>query len=164
MRYGWIKAAGVAVVMLSGGVCGMVQAQDSAAAQNLKVGHDFLAKIAKEPGVVVLPSGVMFRTVSRSPTPGAQPTVADTVTIHYEGKLITGSVFDSSYARNAPASFPLGRLIPAWQDAIPHMHVGDEIVLYTPPSQAYGERDLGPDIPPNSTLIFRVQLLGIAGK
>ena len=163
MRYGWIKGAGLAAVMLSGAVAGWVQAQD-VAAQNLKIGHDYLARIAKSPGVVVLPSGEMYRLVSRALTPGAQPTVADTVTLNYEGKLISGAVFDSSYARQEPATFPLGKLIPAWQDAIPHMHVGDEIILYTPASDAYGERDLSPDIPPNSTLIFRVQLLGIAGQ
>ncbi|ESQ84690.1 MULTISPECIES: FKBP-type peptidyl-prolyl cis-trans isomerase [unclassified Asticcacaulis] len=128
--------------------------------QNLQKGQAFLADTAKVPGVVVLPSGVMYKTVSKSPTPGAQPTVADKVTINYEGKLLDGSIFDSSYARNEPANFPLNRLISAWQQVIPLMHVGDEIVLYTPPTSAYGERDLG-EIPPNSTLIFRVQLLGI---
>lgn len=164
MRYGWIKSGCLAALLACSAAASAVQAQDSVAVQNLKIGHDYLAQVAKQPGVVVLPSGVMYRTISRSLTPGAQPTVADTVTIHYEGKLITGAVFDSSFARNEPASFPLGRLIPAWQDAIPHMHVGDEIVLYTPASQAYGERDLSPDIPPNSTLIFRVHLFGIAGQ
>ena len=145
------------------------QAADSVAAQNLKTGQDFLATTAKEPGVVVLPSGVMYKTVSRSipaadGAPVAQPTVADNVTIHYEGKLIDGKVFDSSFARNEPANFPLGRLVSAWQQVIPLMHVGDEVILYTPPSAAYGERDLSPDIPPNSTLIFRVHLLGIGSK
>ena len=164
MRYGWIKAAGLAAVL---GLAGTAHAQTSTnmtAADNLKTGQAYLAQVAKAPGVVVLPSGVMYRLVARSTNPGAQPTVADDVTINYEGKLINGSVFDSSYARNEPATFPLGRLIPAWQQAIPHMHVGDEIILYTPPSAAYGERDLSPDIPPNSTLIFRVHLLGIGGQ
>jgi peptidylprolyl isomerase/FKBP-type peptidyl-prolyl cis-trans isomerase FklB len=128
--------------------------------QNLQKGQAFLSETAKVPGVSVLPSGVMYKIISRSPNPGAQPTVADNVTINYEGKLLDGSVFDSSFARNEPANFPLGRLIPAWQQVIPLMHVGDEIVLYTPPTSAYGERDLG-EIPPNSTLIFRVHLLGI---
>ena len=155
MRYGWIRATVLAMSL------GAMAAHADPAADNLKAGTDFLKQEAKVPGVVVLPSGVMYRLVSRSTNPGAQPTVADNVTINYEGKLITGQVFDSSYARNEPANFPLGRLIPAWQQAIPLMHVGDEIILYTPPSAAYGDRDLSPDIPPNSTLIFRVQLLGI---
>ena len=139
-------------------------AAESVAAQNLKTGADYLAGIAKVPGVVVLPSGVMYKIESRSLEPGAQPTVADNVTINYEGKLIDGKVFDSSFARNEPANFPLGRLVSAWQQVIPLMHVGDEVILYTPPSSAYGERDLSPDIPPNSTLIFRVHLLGIGAK
>ncbi len=167
MRYVWTKKAPLFVLAFILSACG--QAMDKTHAetvseQNLKIGKEFLTTTAKVPGVVALPSGVLYKLVSRAPSPGAQPTVADTVTINYEGKLISGSVFDSSYARNEPASFPLGRLISAWQQVIPLMHVGDEIVLYTPPTSAYGERDLSPDIPPNSTLIFRVQLLGIAGQ
>ena len=154
------KTAILALTLAVGGVSAS-QAQD-AAAQNLKNGQAYLAAMAKQPGVVALPSGVLYRTVSRSSAPGPQPTVADTVTIHYEGKLLNGSVFDSSYARNEPATFPLGRLITAWQQVVPQMHVGDEVILYTPPSAAYGDRDMSPDIPPDSTLIFRIQLLAIA--
>lgn len=160
MRYAWIKTSFLAALALL--TAQPVLAQT--AAENLKSGQAYLAGIAKAPGVVKLPTGVMYRVVSRSPQPGAQPTVADMVTIDYEGALINGSVFDSSYARHEPASFPLGKLIPAWQQAIPQMHVGDEIMLYTPPSQAYGERDLSPDIPPNSALIFRVHLIAIGGQ
>jgi FKBP-type peptidyl-prolyl cis-trans isomerase FklB len=138
-------------------------AQTSMAAANLVEGEKFLAERAKEPGMIVLPSGVMYKVVSRAAAPGPQPAVSDTVTINYEGKLLNGSVFDSSYARNEPATFPLGRLVPAWQEVIPLLKTGDEIIMYTPPSQAYGERDAG-DIPPNSTLIFRIQLLGVQGK
>ena len=137
--------------------------QASMAAANLVEGEKFLAERAKEPGMIVLPSGVMYKVVSRAAAPGPQPLVSDTVTINYEGKLLNGTVFDSSYARNAPATFPLGRLVPAWQEVIPLLKTGDEIIMYTPPSQAYGERDAG-DIPPNSTLIFRIQLLGVKGK
>ena len=168
MPYAWTKKTtlfALALILTAGS-----QAMDKTNAQtpnemaiseqNLQKGQAFLSETAKVPGVSVLPSGVMYKIVSRSANPGAQPTVADNVTINYEGKLLDGSVFDSSFARNEPANFPLGRLIPAWQQVIPLMHVGDEIVLYTPPSAAYGERDLG-QIPPNSTLIFRVQLLGI---
>jgi len=141
----------------------MQASADAAAAQNLKDGEAYLADIAKQPGIVKLPSGVMYRIVSRAPNPGAQPTIDDTVKINYEGKLLNGHVFDSSYARNQPADFPLARLVPAWQEVIPLLHVGDEVTLYTPPSSGYGERDMG-DIPPNSTLIFRIQLLAVKGK
>lgn len=136
---------------------------DAEAAANLKAGADFLAKTAKEPGVVTLPTGVMYRLVSRATTPGAQPSVSDTVTIDYEGKLLNGHVFDSSYDRHQPATFPLANLVPAWQQVIPLMHAGDEVMLYTPPSQAYGEADKG-EIPPNSTLVFKVHLISVAGK
>jgi peptidylprolyl isomerase/FKBP-type peptidyl-prolyl cis-trans isomerase FklB len=141
----------------------MQASADAAASQNLKDGEAYLADIAKQPGIIKLPSGVMYKIVSRAPNPGAQPTVSDTVKINYEGKLLNGKVFDSSYDRNEPAEFPLGRLVPAWQEVIPLLHVGDEVTLYTPPSQGYGERDMG-KIPPNSTLIFRIQLLGVQGK
>jgi peptidylprolyl isomerase/FKBP-type peptidyl-prolyl cis-trans isomerase FklB len=141
----------------------MQASADAAASQNLKDGEAYLADIAKQPGIIKLPSGVMYKIVSRAATPGAQPTVSDTVKINYEGKLLNGKVFDSSYARNEPAEFPLGRLVPAWQEVIPLLHVGDEVTLYTPPSSGYGERDMG-EIPPNSTLIFRIQLLGVQGK
>jgi FKBP-type peptidyl-prolyl cis-trans isomerase FklB len=133
------------------------------AEQNLTAGKKFMAQVAKAPGMARLPSGVMYRIVSRAPNPGAQPTLNDTVKIDYEGKLITGQVFDSSYARHEPADLPLGQLVPAWQEVIPLMHVGDEVILYTPPSEAYGDRDMSPDIPPDSTLIFRVHLIGIEG-
>jgi FKBP-type peptidyl-prolyl cis-trans isomerase len=158
MPYVWIKSAAIALILSAGAV------HATPAEDNLKIGPDYLANVAKQPGVVTLPSGVMYRLISRTPVQGAQPTVADNVTIHYEGKLINGNVFDSSFERGQPANFPLGRLIPAWKQAIPQMHVGDEILLFTPASQAYGDRDLSPDIPPNSTLIFRVRLYGIGAQ
>ena len=166
MHSAWIKKTSIFALAFILTACGQAMDKTQAqtvAEQNLKTGQEFLTKTAAVPGVVTLPSGVLYKTISRSQTPGAQPTVADNVTIHYEGTLLDGSVFDSSYKRNEAATFPLGRLIPAWQQVIPLMHVGDEIVLYTPPTAAYGERDLG-EIPPNSTLIFRVQLLGIGGQ
>lgn len=154
MRCVWISLA----LMLAAGSASAQTAED-----NLKAGKAFMAKIAKTPGMAKLPSGVMYRIVSRAPNPGAQPTTADTVKIDYEGKLITGQVFDSSYARHEAADLPLDRLVPAWQEVIPQMHVGDEVILYTPPSEAYGDRDMSPDIPPDSTLIFRVHLIAIEG-
>ncbi|MDI7775583.1 FKBP-type peptidyl-prolyl cis-trans isomerase [Asticcacaulis sp. EMRT-3] len=177
MRYAWIKKTllpSPLFLALALTACGQAMDKsanaqamdayeasvDAAAAANLKTGQAFLANIAKQPGVVKLPSGVMYKIISRSPNPGPQPTIDDTVTINYEGKLVDGTVFDSSYARNQPATFPLNRLVPAWQQAIPLMHVGDEIMLYVPSSQGYGERDMG-EIPPNSALVFHIQLLAI---
>lgn len=143
----------------------MQASADAAAAQNLKDGEAYLADIAKQPDIIKLPSGVMYKIVSHAANPGAQPMVSDTVKINYEGKLLNGHVFDSSYTRNQPAEFPLGQLVPAWQQVIPLLHVGDEVMLYTPPSQGYGEHEMGDgEIPANSTLIFRIQLLGVQGK
>jgi FKBP-type peptidyl-prolyl cis-trans isomerase len=159
MRCVWISLA-----LMLAATSSSAHDASSAAEQNLKAGKKYLAQVAREPGIVKLPSGVMYRVVSRAPTPGAQPTVADTVTIDYEGKLISGQVFDSSYARHEPAALPLGQLVSAWQEVIPLMHVGDEVILYTPPSEAYGDRDLSPDIPPDSTLVFRVHLIAIGAQ
>lgn len=103
--------------------------------------------------------GVRWRYVNYA---GSQtkPAVSDTVTIHYEGKLIDGTVFDSSFERGEPATFPLSRLIKGWQVAIPQMGVGDTIEIAIPADQAYGPVGRGP-IPGNATLIFKVELFGI---
>ncbi|MCK0129652.1 FKBP-type peptidyl-prolyl cis-trans isomerase [Erythrobacter sp. F6033] len=90
-----------------------------------------------------------------------RPSVADTVTLHYEGKLIDGTVFDSSYPRGEPATFPLGRLIEGWKMAVPNMAVGEEIEIAIPSDLAYGAEGRGP-IPPNATLLFKVELIAIA--
>ena len=91
-----------------------------------------------------------------------KPTVADVVTVHYEGKLLDGTVFDSSYQRGQPATFPLARLVRGWQIAIPQMGVGEVIEIAIPADLAYGPVGRGP-IPGNATLVFKVELVGIAG-
>lgn len=89
-----------------------------------------------------------------------KPTVQDIVTVHYEGRLLDGTVFDSSYARGEPATFPLGRLVPGWQIAIPEMGVGETIEIAIPADLAYGPVGRGP-IPGNATLVFKVELIAI---
>lgn len=91
-----------------------------------------------------------------------KPTVADRITVHYEGRLLDGTVFDSSYARGEPATFPLGRLVKGWQVAIPNMGVGETIEIAIPADLAYGPVGRGP-IPGNATLVFKVELIAIAG-
>lgn len=120
----------------------------------------FLAKVAKEPGVVTLPSGLAYKVLASGPAGGPSPKPGDVIKVHYEGKLITGEVFDSSFERNKPLLMPLGGLVPAWMEALPKMKPGDEWMLYVPPELGYGEAGAGP-IPPNSVLIFRVKLLGM---
>ena len=119
-----------------------------------------LAELSAEDGWQVLPGGLVWRRIAGDGS-GAHPTVADTVTVHYAGTFLDGTGFDSSYDRGEPATFPLGRLIKAWQLAIPQMGVGDTIELYAPADLAYGPQGRGP-IPGNATLVFKVELLGIA--
>lgn len=118
----------------------------------------FLAANAKAPGVVTLPSGLQYKVVTAGDPKGRSPKLGDIVKVNYEGKLVDGTVFDSSFMRGKAALMPLGNLIPAWLEALPKMHVGDEWVLYVPPSLGYGPEGRGP-IPPNSVMIFRLQFL-----
>ena len=106
-----------------------------------------------------LPSGV--RITHLSPGSGASPKAADTVRVHYRGTLADGREFDSSYKRNAPATFPLGRVIPCWTQGVQKMKVGGKAKLACPSKIAYGERGAGGVIPPNATLLFEVELLAI---
>ena len=122
----------------------------------------FLEKTAQEPGVRKLPSGVMYKVVREGPADGLRPQLADEVKVHYEGKLIDGKVFDSSYERGQPAAMPLRGLIPAWQEALVLMRPGDEWILYVPPEQGYGAAGAGGgEIPPNAALIFRIELIAV---
>lgn len=120
---------------------------------------EFLARNAKQPGVIALPSGLQYKVLASGPA-GPSPKIGDVIKVHYEGKLATGEVFDSSFERNRPALMPLDGLINAWMEAIPKMRVGDEWVLYVPPQLGYGPEGSGP-IPPNAVLVFRVKLLGM---
>lgn len=113
-------------------------------------------------GWYALPGGALWRRVKGDGT-GSHPTAADTVRVHYEGTLVDGTKFDSSYDRNEPATFPLRGLIPAWTLAIPQAGVGDTIEIAAPADLAYGQRNVGP-IPAGATLLFKVELLAIAGR
>jgi FKBP-type peptidyl-prolyl cis-trans isomerase len=106
------------------------------------------------------PGGVRWRWLAYRASE-QKPTVASRITVHYEGRLIDGTVFDSSYARGEPATFPLGRLVKGWQIAIPNMGVGETIEIAIPADLAYGPVGRGP-IPPNATLVFKVELIAIA--
>jgi peptidylprolyl isomerase/FKBP-type peptidyl-prolyl cis-trans isomerase FklB len=127
---------------------------------NLNAANAFMAATGKMAGVKMLPSGVLYRVIASGPAAGPRPGPNDEVKVNYEGKLLSGKVFDSSFARGEPANFPLTGLIPAWVEALQQMRPGDVWMLYVPPSQGYGDKDAGP-IPPNSVLIFKIQLLGV---
>ncbi|MFK7915503.1 MAG: FKBP-type peptidyl-prolyl cis-trans isomerase [Pseudomonadales bacterium] len=129
--------------------------------ESMATGAEYLAKNAEREGVTVLPSGLQYEVLTAGS--GPNPEVTDTVTTHYEGKLLNGEVFDSSVERGEPASFPLNRVIPGWTEALQLMQPGAKWRLHIPPGLAYGDRGAG-SIPPNSTLIFEVELLSIQGK
>jgi FKBP-type peptidyl-prolyl cis-trans isomerase FklB len=128
--------------------------------ENLAAGEAFLTENAKREGVTQLPSGLQYEVLVTGE--GKTPGPTDTVTTHYHGTLIDGTVFDSSYERGEPASFPVNGVIEGWTEALQLMPVGSKWRLYIPPDLAYGAQERGP-IPPNSTLIFDVELLGIEG-
>jgi len=129
-------------------------------AKNLKDGEAFLAANAKKEGVKTTPSGLQYK-VLKSGT-GEMPKKTDTVTVHYTGTLIDGTVFDSSVQRGQPATFPVEGVIPGWTEALQMMKVGDKWQLFLPAKLAYGEQSPSPKIGPNSALIFEVELLGVA--
>jgi FKBP-type peptidyl-prolyl cis-trans isomerase len=132
---------------------------EAAGAKAKTDGAAYLAKAEKEVGAIKLPSGVILK-VTKEGT-GALPVSSDTVKVHYEGKLISGKVFDSSIKRKEPAEFPLGGIIPCWSEGIQQLEVGSKAQLTCPSEAAYGAEGRPPQIPGNSTLIFDVELLDI---
>lgn len=112
-----------------------------------------------KPGIVTTESGLQYEVIREGT--GEKPTLADTVTVHYKGQLSDGKVFDSSYDRGEPATFPLGRVIEGWQEGIQLMSQGAQYRIYIPYELGYGERGAGQDIPPYSTLIFEVELISV---
>jgi FKBP-type peptidyl-prolyl cis-trans isomerase FkpA len=117
---------------------------------------------AKEPGAVITASGLVYRPLTEGT--GAKPGPTDTVKVHYRGTFPDGKEFDSSYKRGQPIEFPLDRVIKCWTEGVQRMQVGGKAKLTCPSTIAYGERGAGAVIPPNATLLFEVELLGINGK
>jgi len=105
-------------------------------------------------------SGLKYQVLKHG-TSTVSPNATDTVKVHYEGKLLDGTVFDSSIARGQPISFPLNQVIPGWTEGLQLMKVGDKFKFEIPANLAYGANSPSPSIPPNSTLVFEVELLGI---
>lgn len=130
------------------------------AMENLKEGEDFLAKNKEKENIISLESGLQYEVLTEAE--GQKPNASNSVTCHYEGKLLNGKIFDSSVKRNTPATFPLNRVISGWTEGLQFMSVGSKYRFFIPPHLAYGDRQVGSDIPPNSTLIFEVELLGIS--
>ncbi|MEQ1748958.1 MAG: FKBP-type peptidyl-prolyl cis-trans isomerase [Prosthecobacter sp.] len=122
-----------------------------------------LASIPDSSGKVTTASGLQYRVLTSGPTDGRSPTHFNSVIVHYRGTLTDGTVFDSSYDRGQPASFGVGEVIPGWTEALKLMKPGDKWMLFIPSQLAYGSRAVGGKIPPNSDLIFQVELLQVVG-
>lgn len=128
-------------------------------AENKKQGEDFLSANKSKEGVVTLPSGLEYKILTAGT--GPKPTAGDTVECNYKGTLIDGKEFDSSAKHGGPATFPVSGVIKGWTEALQLMPVGSKWQLFIPPDLAYGGRGAGPEIGPDSTLIFEVELVGI---
>ncbi|MGA3293156.1 MAG: FKBP-type peptidyl-prolyl cis-trans isomerase [Candidatus Acidiferrales bacterium] len=137
-------------------------ARQKAGEANMKAGAEFLASNKTKDGVVTLPSGLQYKILT--PGTGPKPTASDSVVCNYRGTLIDGTEFDSSYKRGQPATFPVGRVIKGWTEALQLMPVGSKWQLFIPPDLAYGPSGAGGVIGPNATLVFEVELISIQGK
>lgn len=137
----------------------MEQKQKDLGEKNKTEGAKYLEDNKKKPGVKTTASGLEYK-VEKEGT-GPEPKATDMVTVNYRGTLIDGTEFDSSYKRGQPATFPVNGVIKGWTEALQLMKKGAKYQLFIPSSLAYGERAMGPDIAPNSTLIFEVELMDI---
>ena len=131
---------------------------ERAVARNQAEGQAFLQEKAEEEGVVVLPSGLQYKVIREGD--GASPTASDRVTIHYRGTLIDGTQFDSSFDRGEPITYPVNGFIPGWVEGLQLMQEGAKYEFYIPSDLAYGNRG-NRGIPPNSTLVFEVELIKV---
>ena len=124
-----------------------------------EAGEKFLAENTKKEGVITLPSGLQYKVLKEGN--GKKPSAKDTVVCHYEGTLIDGTVFDSSYKRGEPATFPLQQVIAGWTEGVQLMQEGAKYRFYIPYRLAYGEGGAGAQIPPFAALIFDVELIEV---
>jgi FKBP-type peptidyl-prolyl cis-trans isomerase FklB len=131
----------------------------AAAATGKAEGEAFLAKNAKEPGVVVLPSGLQYKVIKEGK--GKKPTLKSTVVVNYSGHLIDGKVFDSSYEKGEPVTYPVSGFVKGWVEALQLMSPGSKWQLYVPSELGYGDAGAGNVIPPGATLIFELELISV---
>jgi FKBP-type peptidyl-prolyl cis-trans isomerase FklB len=157
------QEAQAAVMALASEVRAKQQAKmEIAGAANKKEGDAFLAANKTKDGVITLPSGLQYKILTAGT--GPKPTAADKVTCNYRGTLIEGAEFDSSYKRGQPVTFSVGEVIKGWSEALQLMPVGSKWQLFVPSDLAYADHAPSPEIGPNSTLVFEVELLSIAPK
>jgi len=133
--------------------------QADAIAENQKEGDTFLAENKKKEGVIESPTGLQYKVIKQGD--GKKPVASSSVTVHYKGTLIDGTVFDSSYERGQPATLSLAQVIKGWQEALPMMAAGSKWQIYVPSKLAYGDRSASELIGPGSTLVFDIELISV---
>ena len=137
----------------------LMAARASKGEQAKKDGEAFLAANKKKADVITRDSGLQYKVLLSGK--GKQPTATSSITAHYQGTLINGTEFDSSYRRNSPATFSVNQVISGWKEVLPLMHEGDKWQVFIPSSLAYGEKGTGSTIGPNETLIFQIELVKV---
>lgn len=133
--------------------------QKATALENLRKSQDFLNENGTKPGVVVLESGLQYRVINKGS--GVRPAVSDLITVHYEGRRIDGTIFESSYLQEQPENFQLNRVIAGWTEGIQLMPEGSIWEFFIPPTKAYGSHGIPGIIAPNEALVFKVELIGV---
>ncbi len=155
----WVAAAVVILLVVVAGIWGGTRTQVAA----MRPGDTAYLKTNKaKSGVITTASGLQYEVLTQGT--GPKPDRSDTVAVHYEGKLLDGTVFDSSYQRGQPAIFPLDQVIPGWTEGVQLMNTGSKYRFTIPPALGYGAKGAGGVIPPGAVLIFDVELLGVKGK
>lgn len=152
----WVVAAAIILCIVALAVWAGTRTQVAAVRQ---ADMKFLAENAKKPGVTTTASGLQYQVLR--PGTGPRPIASDTVLVHYEGRLINGTVFDSSYQRGQPAAFPLASVIPGWTEGVQLMPTGAKYRFLVPPALGYGAAGAGGVIPPGAVLEFDIELLAI---
>ncbi|OGU59227.1 MAG: hypothetical protein A2X64_01670 [Ignavibacteria bacterium GWF2_33_9] len=137
----------------------MMKEKEESMSKNVELGEKFLKENATKPGVKVTASGLQYKVMKEGT--GKTPSISDKVKVHYEGTLIDGTIFDSSFERNQPIEFPVTGVIKGWTEGLQLMKEGGEFMLYIPADLAYGDRGAGEQIGPGSTIIFKVQLIAV---
>lgn len=158
-----LAALALFVVTVALAACARPADRADAAVDTGKAAQAFLARNAKAQGVTTTASGLEYRVLRSGPAAGASPKPADEVKVNYEGKLLDGQVFDSSYDRGEPAVFTVRDVVPGFAEALERMRPGDQWLVYIPAKLGYGDKGAGP-IPPGAALVFKLDLIAVRSE